>query len=66
MLEILFPRVTDSNARSAIRGIVDALLSSRATVASVVQTLQSEGKIPQGPQSTRTSNFVQVWKVPHA
>ena len=58
--DILLPRVTDPVARSALQGIVDAILSSRATVANMVMALESEGKVHPAPRRTRVSHFVQV------
>ena len=58
--EILLPRVTDPNARVAIQGIVDALLTSRATVANLITSLQVAGRVYPSPDNTRGSHFVQV------
>ena len=60
LLEICLPRLRDPKARQAIQNIVEALLDGRATVASVVSQLQSEGRVHPAPTDVRGSNFVQV------
>ena len=60
LLEICLPKVQDPEARQAVQNIADALLEGRATVASVVSQLQSEGRVHPAPSDVRGSNFVQV------
>ena len=56
--EILLPKVTDPVARQALQGIVDALLTGRATVGSVVMSLQSAGQVHPEPSNTRKGRHV--------
>ena len=56
--EILLPKVTDPVARQALQGIVNALLSGRATVGSVVMGLQSAGQVHPEPSNTRKGRHV--------
>ena len=60
VLKIVFPIIQDPDARVAVQGIVEALLTGRATVSSVVLQLQADGKIHPPPVNVRGSNFVQV------
>ena len=56
--EILLPNITDPTARLALQRIVDALLTGRATVGSVVMGLQSAGLVPPEPSNTRKGRHV--------
>ena len=60
VVKIVFPKLQDPDARVAVQGIVEALLTGRATVSSVVLHLQSDGKIHPPPDNIRGSVFVQV------
>ena len=56
--EILLPKVTDPVAQQALQGIVDALLTGRVTVGSVVISLQSAGQVHPEPSNTRKGRHV--------
>ena len=59
--EILLPKVTAPVAREALQGTVDALLTGRATIGSVVMGLQSAGQVhPEPPNTRRGRHVVQV------
>jgi type I restriction enzyme M protein len=60
VLDIRIPTIQDPTARAEVQNIADALLEGRATVASVVLRLQSEGRVHPAPSDVRGSNFVQV------
>lgn len=60
LLEILFPRVTNPEARAIMQQLADALLAGRSTVASVVAGLASQGQIPAIQVTPRSTNWVQV------
>lgn len=60
LLEIVLPRITDPDARSALKAIIDALLAGRSTIASVIGGLLAQGKIPNVPVTPRSNQFVQV------
>lgn len=56
--EILLPKVTAPVARKALQGTVDALLTGRATIGSVVMGLQSAGQVYPEPSNTRRGRHV--------
>ena len=56
--EILLPKITDPTARLALQRIMDALLTGRSTVGSVVMGLQSAGQVPPEPSNTRKGRHV--------
>ena len=60
LLQIRLPVIQDPAAREAVQSIAAALLGGRATVASVILQLQSEGRVHPAPSDVRGSNFVQV------
>ncbi len=60
LLDIVLPRVTDADARRALKPMVDALLSGRQTVAAAVAQLVRDGKMAGTPVAPRSSHMVQV------
>lgn len=60
LLDIMLPRVMNTDARNTLTPMVDALLGGRQTVAAAVAQLVREGKVPGTPVTPRTSHMVQV------
>lgn len=60
LLEIMLPVVTSSAGRTTLGDIVDALLSGRSTISSVVNGLQKSGDAPNFEITPRSGQFVQV------
>ena len=60
LLEIVLPQITDTDARSILQQVVDALLAGRTTVASVVEALTRQGSIPIPHVQPRSTHWVQV------
>ena len=58
--DILLPKIVDPRARSEMTDIVEAIISSRATVKSVVANLQEQGSVYPDPTNIRRSRWVQV------
>jgi type I restriction enzyme M protein len=60
LLDIVLPRVVDPVARETVQELAEAMLSGRATVASVVQSLITEGRVCTADVIPRSTNWVQV------
>jgi type I restriction enzyme M protein len=58
--DIVLPVVTNKATRATLKPVVDALLSGRSTVASIVSELLAEGALPVVNVPSRSSHVVQV------
>ena len=60
LYEIVLPKVTDRMARERLQAAADNLIAGLATVAKVVEDLESSGRLPAVAVSPRPSHTVLV------